>query len=293
MTEIKGTKIHIGTCSWKYPSWEGLVYSSREPVNFLAEYAQKYKSVEVDQWFWSLGKSGAGLPKKETVAEYSLATPSDFRFTIKCPNALTLTHLPAKKGEPLQPNAYFLDPEFFNKFLDTMDVLVPKVGLFIFQFGYLNQQMRPSKTAFFEELAAFIQKLPVGFPYALEIRNPKWVDQAWFDLLSTTRVSPVLLQGYWMDDVAKTIDTYLSNLTDSLCIRLHGEDREGMEERSGEDWSQIVRSKDDEIKRIMKSVRSLQGQVKQIYLNINNHYEGSAPRTIQKIEPLLFDDVIF
>ena|SRR5208283_1605447 len=36
----------VGTCSWKYPSWKGLVYSRAAGINYLAEYAQKYDSVE-------------------------------------------------------------------------------------------------------------------------------------------------------------------------------------------------------------------------------------------------------
>ncbi len=44
--------IHIGTCSWKYPSWRGLVYSETAgPGDYLREYAQHFDCVEVDQWF--------------------------------------------------------------------------------------------------------------------------------------------------------------------------------------------------------------------------------------------------
>ena len=32
-------KLHIGACTWKYPSWwAGLVYSSPNPTSYLAEY---------------------------------------------------------------------------------------------------------------------------------------------------------------------------------------------------------------------------------------------------------------
>ena len=55
--------INIGTCSWKYESWRGLVYSDKPRINYLAEYAQKYDTVEVDQWFWSLhGPDKVSLP---------------------------------------------------------------------------------------------------------------------------------------------------------------------------------------------------------------------------------------
>ena len=40
--------LRIGTCSWKYPSWAGLVYSKPAGINYLAEYARNYNSVDVD-----------------------------------------------------------------------------------------------------------------------------------------------------------------------------------------------------------------------------------------------------
>jgi uncharacterized protein YecE (DUF72 family) len=279
--------LYIGTCSWKYPSWEGLVYSSREPLNFLEEYAKKYKSVEVDQWFWSLGKSGASLPKPETVAEYDAATPDGFKFTVKCPNALTLTHHHAKKGMPLEPNTKFLDVEFFLKFIDSVSLLVPKIGLFIFQFEYLNKDKMASKSKFYDQLGNFLAELPADLQYAIEIRNPKWLDTDYFNLLLEHKASPVLLQGYWMDDVVENINTYNGLMGDTVCIRLHGEDREGMEEKTGEDWSKIIRNKDDEIERIAASVKYLYEKGKRIFVNINNHYEGSAPVTIEKLIKLV------
>ena len=32
---------YVGTCSWKYPSWKGLVYSQPKGINYLAEYVNK------------------------------------------------------------------------------------------------------------------------------------------------------------------------------------------------------------------------------------------------------------
>jgi uncharacterized protein YecE (DUF72 family) len=279
--------LRIGTCSWKYPSWEGLVYSSRESANFLEEYARKYASVEVDQWFWSLGKSGAALPRPETVAEYDAATPAGFRFTVKCPDALTLTHFRGKKGEALQANPRFLDAGLFLKFVGSLASLVPKIGLFLFQFEYLNKDKMAGKAQFAGKLAAFLDSLPADLPYAVEIRNPRWIDGGWFDLLRSHRAAPVLLQGYWMDDVASILGRIGDRLGDSLCIRLHGEDREGMEERTGADWSRIVRPKDEELGRIAGTIDHQIRNGRSVYVNVNNHYEGSAPMTISKIERLL------
>ena len=41
-------ELRIGTCSWKFPSWHGLVYSAPKGINYLKEYAEHYNTVEVD-----------------------------------------------------------------------------------------------------------------------------------------------------------------------------------------------------------------------------------------------------
>lgn len=69
-------KIHIGTCSWKYDSWQGLVYSDKPDLNHLEEYARNYDTVEIDQWFWSLhGSQTVTLPKAGVVNEYTGSIP--------------------------------------------------------------------------------------------------------------------------------------------------------------------------------------------------------------------------
>ena len=38
-------KVRIGTCSWKYDAWRGLVYSEKDKINYLEEYAEHYGTV--------------------------------------------------------------------------------------------------------------------------------------------------------------------------------------------------------------------------------------------------------
>lgn len=93
MSDLHG-KVRIGTCSWKYPEWHGLAASAPKGIDYLAEYSLKYSTVEIDQWFWSLfspSRSKAG-PIPADVLRYREAVPEDFRFSIKVPNSITLTH---------------------------------------------------------------------------------------------------------------------------------------------------------------------------------------------------------
>ncbi len=276
--------IYFGSCSWKYPSWEGLVYSSSHPENYLAEYAQKYKTVEIDQWFWSLGKSSYSLPNRSLVAEYNQATPSNFRFTIKAPNTITATRAYREKTEP---NKLFLQPEVFLRFFDRIEPLAPKLGLLMFQFEYLNKDKMDSRKQFLDRLETFFSALPKGLPYAVEIRNPKWIDSSWFSFLQGQQVAPVLLQGYWMDDIASLLQRYSDNLGNVACIRLHGDDRKGIEKATGEDWSRIVTPRDNELTHIAPLIAKVAKEGRTLYINVNNHYEGSSPLTISKLESLL------
>ena len=100
------------------------MYSGEKGENLLASYARHFDTVEVDQWFWSLfGSDKVKLPELSTVQDYVDAVPDSFRFAVKLPNALTLSHLrPARRGDPLVANPHFLSPAFFE---DTMSRLLP------------------------------------------------------------------------------------------------------------------------------------------------------------------------
>lgn len=276
--------VHIGTCSWKYPSWEGLVYTQACEDEYLSQYQRRYRTVEVDQWFWSLGRSSYGLPDSSVVASYDRATDSSFRFTIKCPNALTQVFAYHSKDER---NRWFLDAEVFYQFLESLTTLLPKVGLFMFQFEYLNKQKMESREAFLGQFVRFISLLPDALPYGLEIRNPAWLDRDYLKTLEALNVSPVLLSGYWMDDLAKTLALVAETSIPKLCIRLHGDDRSGIEQRTGSRWDALVQSKQDELEVIAPLLFKLAKEGRTIFVNVNNHYEGSAPLTIEKLVALL------
>jgi len=139
-------QIRIGTCSWKFQSWHGLIYSAAKGIDYLEEYARHYNTVEIDQWFWSLFvKDSIRLPRTADVAAYRDSVSDDFRFTVKVLNSITLTHLYRRaKIDPLVTNPFFLSPTLFQTFLSLLDPLQDVLGPLLFQFGYLNKQMMTS-----------------------------------------------------------------------------------------------------------------------------------------------------
>ena len=281
----------IGTCSWKYPSWKDLVYTSGKNINFLEEFARTYDTVEIDQWFWSLfGEEKIELPKAETVAEYLASVPDDFKFTIKAPNSVTLTHFyKYLTGGKFLANPYFLSVPLFEDFLDRIAPLRDHLGLIMLQFEYLNRQKMSGLDEFLRRLDDFLDRVPDWVPIALEPRNPQFFTQQYFSFLDRRNLSHVFIQGYYMPEISGVYREYGQMISHPVVVRLHGYERDEIEKKTKKIYNAIVEPKDDELPGVIRMVQDLRARGIQVYLNVNNHYEGSAPLTIDKIRGLMDD----
>ena len=157
-------RLDIGTYSWKYDSWRGLIYPKTGEINYLEHYSRHYKTVEIDQWFWSLhGPDKISLPLPHVVESYRESVPDDFRFTIKVPNAITLTHFYQKsKGLPLEENPHFLSIELFEQFLQKIEPLLSQTQSLMFQFEYVNNHYEGSAPLTIQKLISFLDPSQKG-----------------------------------------------------------------------------------------------------------------------------------
>jgi uncharacterized protein YecE (DUF72 family) len=284
------SSIRFGTCSWKYESWKGLIYPKTEKFNYLKEYSNHFSTVEIDQWFWSLFTSSkVVLPQKKIVIEYKNSVPEDFLFTIKIPNSITLTHFYRKnKSDELVKNPFFLSLDLYNQFLDSISPLLNQVGCLIFQFEYLNKDKMSSQSLFQNLLYEFFTKTSNSeFPIGIEIRNPNYLNKNYFEFLEQLRIIPVLLEGYYMPSVIETCKMLPNHFNKSVVFRLHGPDRSGIEILSNENWNQIYIDRTIELEKLGELFKDLLNRKLDLFINVNNHFEGSAPLTIQKLKKSL------
>ncbi|HOT98197.1 MAG TPA: DUF72 domain-containing protein [bacterium] len=284
-------KLHIGTCSWKYPSWAGLVYSAPTGIDYLREYAQKYTTVEIDQWFWSLFEGGkVQLPKTTDVESYARAVPKSFTFTIKAPNSVSLTHpYQGASDGPVAANPFFLSAAVMRDLYERLEPLREQIGMLFLQFEYLNRQKMASQQQFQQRVQEFRAQLPAGPPLGLEIRNSTWLNATFFEFLLAAGIHPVLLQGYWMPPVTQVYEKHRALIVrhPTLMLRLMGADRQGIEKEAAGSWDRVLWSKEQELLGIAEMIRDILAAGVELYVNINNHYEGSAPRTIARLLELL------
>ena len=70
-------------------------------------------------------------------------------------------------------------------------------------------------------------------------------------------------------------------------IRLLGPDRQGIEKQTGNSWDSIVAPRDKDIDQLKTMLDELAAREVETFLYVNNHFEGSAPRTISRIAETL------
>jgi uncharacterized protein YecE (DUF72 family) len=269
--------LHIGTCSWNYDSWVGLVYDQPElrSVDYLAQYAKRYRMVEVDSWFYK-------IPTIREVEEYAAAVDPEFTFVIKAPQDITLTH---KRGG-MEPNPAFLSAELFTHFLERLEPIKAQIGAIILEFEYLNRQKMAGQQFFIEKLLSFLDQVPRDIPIALEPRNGPYLDARWFSFLAEAKVSHVFSEKLYMPPITELYARHSGLLGDRIVVRLLGGDRKAIEEASGGRWDRIIDLK-PQLPNIAAMVSELAASGREVHVDVNNHYEGSAPESIERLKGFL------
>ncbi|HJZ50606.1 MAG TPA: DUF72 domain-containing protein [Candidatus Acidoferrales bacterium] len=93
-------KIYAGTSGWAYASWKPDFYPAKlAAARFLNHYATRLNSVEVNYTF-------RRMPSESLLQRWVEATPADFQFALKAPQAIT--HI-KRLRDTASTMAYFMD----------------------------------------------------------------------------------------------------------------------------------------------------------------------------------------
>ena len=138
-----------------------------------------------------------------------------------------------------------------------------------------------------ERLGAFADGLPQGLTWCVETRNPAWLNGTHFRLLKERGLAHVFEQGYYMPPVAEVYAKHADALGGTCVVRMHGQDREGLEKRVGKDWSRIVTPRDAELAALVEPLKDMLSKRKNAWVFVNNHFEGCAPKTIERLREMM------
>ena len=246
--------LYLGTCGWSYADWEGTVYPpGTTPAGRLAEYVKHFATVEIDSTFY-------GTPRKATVERWRKVAPRGFLFAAKFP--LDLTH---------ERNLLNSRSEA-ESFVRTMQGLGDRLGPLLLQLppGFTVEGM--------EVLSAFLQGLPEGPRYAVEVRHRSWVGSGLPELLRERRVALTLVDYPRMPRLEEAT-------TDFTYIRWLGNRREFP---SGH--THLKKDRDDDLLWWGGVVDRFLEEGKTVFAYANNHYQNHSPSTVERFLELRRDD---
>ena len=86
---------------------------------------------------------------------------------------------------------------------------------------------------------------------------------------------------------AEVVEKFDTSSGDVSVIRLMGPDRQRIEKLTGGQWDRIVSAENDSLQSVAGIVKDRIEQSRQVIVNVNNHYEGCAVLTIDRLIDML------
>jgi len=202
----------IGTSSWKYPGWLDQLYTperylvrgrfseSRFQQECLQEYAEVFPTVSIDASYYR-------FPDEKTVETLCGQVPEGFLFATKVPDEITVKRFPAlprfgSRAGAVNPT-YLNTDLFTERFLQVWEPYREKLGLILFEFSRFHPEDYRRGREFVEDLDRFLDRLPKGWPYGVEIRNQTFLQPEYFEVLRRRGVAHVYNSWTYMPPIGE------------------------------------------------------------------------------------------
>lgn len=278
--------LRLGTSSWSFPGWAGLVYdreasSSTLARTGLAAYARSplLRTVGVDRTYYR------PVPA-DVFRDYADDVPDDFRFLVKADRRTTSPTDPDAPGRRAA-NPDFLDPAYAIREViePAVEGLGEKLGTILFQFSPGPPAALGGERSFLERLSRFFDALPEGPLYAVELRTPELLTEAYREVLERHAVAHGYVVHPAMAPLERQTTLIPPHYQPALVVRwmLGG----GLAYQAAKDryepFDRIV--DEDTATRHAVAVAALDALIaeREVFVVANNKAEGSAPRTLQRL----------
>ncbi|HET9452393.1 MAG TPA: DUF72 domain-containing protein [Aggregicoccus sp.] len=282
--------VFLGTSSWTFPGWEGLVYDRaatqvRLAREGLAAYAHHpvLRTVGIDRTFY-------GPITAATFSTYAAQVPEGFRFLAKAHEACTLARYPLHEryGQHRgQDNPRFLDAAYARDAVVApfVEGLGEKAGPLVFQFPPQDVAALGGAERFVQRLHHFLQALPRGPLYAVELRNEALLTGSLAAALADVGASPVLAAWRNLPEVEQQAQRTRALDSRALVVRWMLPPHLGYDEARAR-YAPFRRLVDEDLT-TREALARLSVQAvragRAAFVIINNKAEGSAPLSALKL----------
>ena len=279
-------RVRLGTSSWTFPGWHRLVYDREAPQKVLSQrglaaYARHplLNTVGVDRTYYR------PISEREYRA-YAHDVPGSFRFLVKADRLVTSPHQPEGYGVR-QPNPYFLDPSYASEEVvgPMVEGLGRKAGPLLFQFSPMPPAMVGGTGAFLERLHRFLDALPKGPLYAVELRTPAFLNATYAELIDGLDVAHCYNVHPTMTPIDEQLRVVSAFYQPALVVRwmLHGSFQYEVAKERYAPFDRLVDEDPTSRESIARAVIDALVAERQAFVIANNKAEGSAPLSVFRL----------
>jgi uncharacterized protein YecE (DUF72 family) len=289
------TDIRLGTSSWFFPGWRGLVYDGVHPQvtlsrKGLAAYAEipLLRTVSLDRTFY------APISAVD-YARYASQVPEHFSFVVKAPAIVCDAVMRDEEGRGKVANPHFLDAAIAARefVLPCLEGLKGKAGPLVFQVSPLPRGLVEDASLLVDRLETFFAALPQELGkqrpiYALELRNPELLTPRLMRMLGRSRVRYCVGLHDRMPEVERqeaALKVLDGDTLGDLVVRwnLHRGFLYQAAKQRYEPFDKLV-DEDSETRRILARMAAAAFKAgRRVWITANNKAEGSAPLSLLKL----------
>jgi uncharacterized protein YecE (DUF72 family) len=154
--------LYVGTSGYSYKEWKGSFYPTNlSPKDMLPYYAERFKTVELNNTFYR-------LPKPNMIESWMAQVPKDFRFSVKASQGIThFRRLKDAAGAT-------------RTMLNAMSAFEDRLAAVLFR-------MPEDFEKDLKRLETFLKALPADTRAVFEFRHPSWFDDEVLALLRSEK----------------------------------------------------------------------------------------------------------
>lgn len=289
--------LRLGTSSWAFPGWRGLVYAGEHSPtqlarNGLGAYSAHplLRAVGLDRTYYAPMPAAA-------LGELAAQVPDGFEFLVKAYRGLT------QPGEPAPGHtSVFLDAAYAAHAVVTpvQQGLATKAGPVVFQFSPMDLRRAASvlvppghgprtnaaaAQVLVDRLGEFLRELPSGSRYAVELRSPAMLTARYVRHLAAAGVSHVYNVHPSMPPPSEQATVADPRQQPMAVVRwmLHeGEEYEAAKERYAP-FDRLVDEAPLSRREVAAICRAATALGRAAIVIINNKAEGSAPASVRRL----------
>ena len=289
------TDIRLGTSSWFFPGWRGLIYEGSHPQatlsrKGLAAYAQipLLRTVSLDRTFY------APLSSVD-YQRYAAQVPDHFSFMVKAPALVCDAVVRDDEGRGTGTNPHFLDAGIAARefIVPCLKGLGSKAGPLVFQVSPLPRSLVEQSVTLVERLAAFFGALPRELGkhrplHALELRNGELLTPRVMRMLANAEVRYCVGLHDRMPEIerqAAALGVLDGDTPGPLVVRwnLHRGFLYQAAKQRYEPFDKLV-DEDGQTRRVLAAMAAAAFKAgRKVWIAVNNKAEGSAPLSLLKL----------